>query len=183
MTKYIIPKRLIDIYFQREFEDVESIDVIAQELSGKSDELETWIKLLYEAIHRGDLKYTPVVVYGMIELTHFVSREDFRAWWLTYNPQQSLPDFWFESEEECHKPANVRGAIRQHAPRNEWYNSATRKARAKWLEGSGLRHDQMAQELMKDAPEKISQKTLLKKLSDVLQDLGRTDLIRGYKKK
>jgi len=45
-----------------------------------------------------------------------------------------------------------------------------------------LRHEQMADELMKSAPEGISKKSLLAKLKNHLYEINRTDLLRGIKK-
>lgn len=71
----------------------------------------------------------------------------------------------------------------QHADRNAWYASKVREARDEWKKGSTLRHDQMAGNLMEDAPKGISKTTLRGKLTDLLRDeLKRPDLIRGYKK-
>lgn len=71
----------------------------------------------------------------------------------------------------------------QHAERNSWYASKVAEAHDQWKKGSTLRHDQMAGNLMKDAPEGISKNTLLGKLTKLLRDdLNLPDLIRGNKK-
>lgn len=83
------------------------------------------------------------------------------------------------TEHAMRADAGRRYAEEQYEPVKRWYRTAEERARASWEAGSGLRHDQMATALMKDAPASMSRKTLLGRLKDVLKELGKSELIRG----
>lgn len=72
-------------------------------------------------------------------------------------------------------------ANKGHAERNAWYDAKVAIAKQRWEGRETLRHDQMADELMKDATKGISKRTLLDRLSDVLKAMGKPELIRGKK--
>lgn len=134
-----------------------------------------------------------------------IRRDDYREW-LT-RKGLPLPAWWFGDSQAMSDvalgaqrrepfqtpttpPADNRRseeqrafANLQHAERNSWYASKVAEARDKWKKGSTLRHEQMVDNLMEDAPRGISKKTLLGRLANLLRDdLNRPDLIRGNKK-
>lgn len=76
-----------------------------------------------------------------------------------------------------------KAASKRHANRHQWYLEAVKSAGDQWKNGSSLRHDQMTSELMKEAPTGISHYSLREKLKKLLENLDRTDLIRGFSKK
>ncbi|MBK8510264.1 MAG: hypothetical protein V9G63_08245 [Candidatus Competibacter sp.] len=84
--------------------------------------------------------------------------------------------------QSTRKAISKRGANKRYTARNQWYQAAVRRADDDWKKGSVLRHEQMADELMKSAPEGISKKSLLAKLKNHLYEINRTDLLRGIKK-
>lgn len=80
------------------------------------------------------------------------------------------------------KTMSKRGTDKRYTARNQWYQEAVQRAGDDWKKGSVLRHEQMADELMKSASEGISKKSLLAKLKIHLYEINRTDLLRGIKK-
>lgn len=76
-----------------------------------------------------------------------------------------------------------RAALRQHDQKRQWYEAAIVQACQEWLQGSLLRHDQMATKLLESAPaEGVSRQSLTKQLATLLREIDKPRLIRGLKK-
>lgn len=126
--------------------------------------------------------YPTVVRYSRQALKRWAERKGQRPLFLFLEDRQA-PAPAAEIANVVRREQGKRAAIKRHADKNRWYRTAEQVAADRWEKGSTLRHDQMATELLKEAPAGTSRKTLLNHLASALHEMGRDDLIRGSGKK